>query len=100
MFANRLIKGTSGSDDAEESILQKLNGKYRSMYLVQTCFSDICGFEYTAKLNRMWQDINTSKGTTEKFKMAMQEENIDLGIDFSVKLLSTGSWPLTKVYPS
>lgn len=27
MFANRLIKGTSGSDDAEESILQKLNGK-------------------------------------------------------------------------
>ena len=26
MFANRLIKGTSGSDDAEESILQKLNG--------------------------------------------------------------------------
>ena len=60
---------------------------------------DICGFEYTAKLNRMWQDINTSKGTTEKFKKAMQEEGIDLGIDFSVKLLSTGSWPLNKVWP-
>jgi cullin 1 len=84
MFANRLIKGTSGSDDAEESILQKLN--------------DICGFEYTAKLNRMWQDINTSKGTTEKFKKALQEEGIELGIDFSVKLLSTGSWPLTKAF--
>jgi len=46
----------------------------------------------------MWQDINTSKGTTEKFKKALQEEGIELGIDFSVKLLSTGSWPLTKVF--
>ena len=64
-FINKLqifrafLLGTSGSDYAEELILQKLNA--------------------------------------EKFKKALQEEGIEIGIDFSVKLLSTESWPLTKV---
>ena len=47
MLAKRLVQAMSVSDDAEASMISKLK---------QTC-----GFEYTNKLQRMFQDIGVSK---------------------------------------
>lgn len=59
MLSNRLIKETSASEDAESSMIGKLK--------------DACGFEYTTKLHRMFQDIQTSRDTNSQFKDKMQQ---------------------------
>ena len=59
MLANRLIRETSASDDAESSMIGKLK--------------DACGFEYTSKLQRMFQDISINKDTNSAFKDKMQQ---------------------------
>jgi len=56
-----------------------------------------CGFEYTSKLQRMFQDIGVSKDLNENFKKhcdqldSMQSATPD--IDFTIQVLSSGSWP-------
>ena len=47
MLAKRLVQHMSASDDAEASMISKLK--------------QACGFEYTSKLQRMFQDIGVSK---------------------------------------
>ncbi|XP_078335041.1 cullin-1-like [Crassostrea virginica] len=59
MLAKRLVQHMSASDDAEASMISKLK--------------QACGFEYTSKLQRMFQDVSV--------------------IDFSIQVLSSGSWP-------
>jgi len=59
MLSSRLIKETSASEDAESSMIGKLK--------------DACGFEYTSKLQRMFQDIQTSRDTNSQFKDKMQQ---------------------------
>ena len=59
MLANRLIRETSASDDAESSMIGKLK--------------DACGFEYTSKLQRMFQDMSINKDTNSAFKEKMQQ---------------------------
>ena len=54
MLAKRLVQHMSASDDAEASMISKLK--------------QACGFEYTSKLQRMFQDIGVSKDLNEKFK--------------------------------
>lgn len=78
MLAKRLVHHTSASDDAEAYMITKLK---------QTC-----GFEYTSKLQRMFQDIGVSKDINERFKGSLTDgEPLDL--DFSIQVLSSGSWP-------
>ncbi|CAK9304365.1 unnamed protein product [Gordionus sp. m RMFG-2023] len=79
MLAKRLIFQISTSDDAEASMISKLK---------QTC-----GFEYTSKLQRMFQDIGVSKGLNERFKREMEKSGTTLGLDFSIQVVSSGSWP-------
>ncbi|GAA6057154.1 hypothetical protein JCM3770_003990 [Rhodotorula araucariae] len=83
MLSNRLIKETSASEDAESSMIGKLK--------------DACGFEYTSKLQKMFQDIQTSRDTNAQFKEKMQQTHdaSELTMDFQVQVLSTASWPLT-----
>ncbi|TNY17266.1 Cullin-domain-containing protein [Rhodotorula diobovata] len=83
MLSSRLIKETSASEDAESSMIGKLK--------------DACGFEYTSKLQRMFQDIQTSRDTNSQFKDKMQQTHdaSELKIDFQVQVLSTASWPIT-----
>uniref|UniRef100_A0AAY3ZZC3 Cullin-1 n=1 Tax=Denticeps clupeoides TaxID=299321 RepID=A0AAY3ZZC3_9TELE len=51
-----------------------------------------CGFEYTSKLQRMFQDIGVSKDLNEQFKKHLSNsESLDL--DFGIQVLSSGSWP-------
>jgi cullin 1 len=81
MLAKRLVHGTSASGDAETSMISKLK--------------DSSGFEYTNKLQRMFQDMQTSKdlnkGYEEHQKNALSGNN---GIDTTYQILGAGFWPL------
>ncbi|XP_067685602.1 cullin-1-like [Haliotis asinina] len=78
MLAKRLVQHMSASDDAEASMISKLK--------------QACGFEYTSKLQRMFQDIGVSKDLNETFKRSIQSSD-PLDVDFSIQVLSSGSWP-------
>merc|ERR1711963_888329 len=82
MLAKRLVQHMSASDDAEASMISKLK--------------QACGFEYTSKLQRMFQDIGVSKDLNEQFRRHLNDtlsSNEPLDIDFQIQVLSSGSWP-------
>lgn len=79
MLAKRLVQHMSASDDAEASMISKLK--------------QACGFEYTSKLQRMFQDVGVSKDLNESFRRHLTKSNEPLDIDFSIQVLSSGSWP-------
>ncbi|XP_044264562.1 cullin-1 [Tribolium madens] len=84
MLAKRLVQHMSASDDAEASMISKLK--------------QACGFEYTSKLQRMFQDIGVSKDLNEQFKSHLLNSNETLDIDFSIQVLSSGSWPFQQSF--
>lgn len=59
MLAKRLVNATSASDDAEASMITKLK--------------EACGFEYTNKLQRMFQDMGVSKDLNDQYKCTMAD---------------------------
>ncbi|XP_031632522.1 cullin homolog 1-like [Contarinia nasturtii] len=77
MLAKRLVYHTSASDDAEGSMISKLK--------------QACGYEYTIKLTRMFNDIGLSKDLNEKFK-ARTKCSYEMS-DFTIQVLSSGAWP-------
>ncbi|XP_078035139.1 cullin 1 [Augochlora pura] len=84
MLAKRLVQHMSASDDAEASMISKLK--------------QACGFEYTSKLQRMFQDIGVSKDLNEQFKRHLTNSAETLDIDFSIQVLSSGSWPFLQTF--
>lgn len=82
MLARRLVHTSSSSDDAETSMISKLK--------------EACGYEYTNKLQRMFQDIQISKDLNTGFKEF--ESNLTAGdskpVDATYSILGTGFWPL------
>ena len=72
MLAKRLVGSMSASDDAEASMISKLK--------------QACGFEYTAKLQRMFQDQGLSKDLNEQFRRHLQNSNEPLDIDFQIQV--------------
>lgn len=84
MLAKRLVQHMSASDDAEASMISKLK--------------QACGFEYTSKLQRMFQDIGVSKDLNEQFRTHLTNSNELLDIDFSIQVLSSGSWPFQQSF--
>lgn len=82
MLAKRLCHHMSASDDAEESMISKLKAA--------------CGFEYTSKLQRMFQDIGVSKGLNDEYKEFLRKNNLPTDIDFAILVLSSGSWPFSQ----
>ncbi|KAI3639288.1 hypothetical protein MIR68_002818 [Amoeboaphelidium protococcarum] len=89
MLAKRLVYDASVSDEAEASMISKLK--------------EACGFEYTNKLSRMFTDMSLSRDLNDGFK-SQQEQHLQAvvaagnssndNIDFYIKILATGSWPL------
>ncbi|XP_042906045.1 cullin-1 [Parasteatoda tepidariorum] len=77
MLAKRLVQqmSVSGNDDAETIMIAKLR--------------EACGFEYTAKLQRMFQDVCVSRDLNENFK----NSGPPLDVDFSINVISSSSWP-------
>lgn len=106
MLAKRLVQHMSASDDAEASMISKLK--------------QACGFEYTSKLQRMFQvsqkitrapyltiyisnrlffqDIGVSKDLNEQFRNHLLKSNEQLGVDFTIQVLSSGSWPFQQSF--
>ncbi|CAG7819834.1 unnamed protein product [Allacma fusca] len=82
MLANRLVQHMSASDEAESSMIGKLKLA--------------CGYEYTSKLQRMYQDIGISKDLNDEFKSFLSNHNVTLSLDFNIQVLSSGSWPFTQ----
>uniref|UniRef100_A0A158P8A9 CULLIN_2 domain-containing protein n=1 Tax=Angiostrongylus cantonensis TaxID=6313 RepID=A0A158P8A9_ANGCA len=74
MFSKRLISETSASEEAEVSLINKLK--------------QMCGFEYTNRLSKMINDTQISKVCH-----FISNRKIDLRMDFSMLILSSGSWP-------
>ena len=74
MLAKRLVQAMSASDDAEASMISKLK--------------QACGFEYTNKLQRMFQDVGVSKDLNDEFRTHLQNSsNEPLAVDFQIQVL-------------
>lgn len=71
-LAKRLLSGRSYSDDAERSLLVKLKTE--------------CGYQFTSKLESMFNDIKTSEDMMRDFKLSLGEGQVNLGLDFSVQV--------------
>lgn len=71
----------SASDDAEALLISKMK--------------QACGYEYTNKLQNMYQDIVVSKNLANKFRENIETSERSLEIDFRIKVLTQGSWPLS-----
>lgn len=80
MLARRLVHSNS-SDDAETSMISKLK--------------EACGFEYTNKLQRMFQDMQISKDLNKEFAEHLATIQSSSGVDSTFSILGTGFWPLT-----
>ncbi|CAG8961131.1 hypothetical protein HYFRA_00002674 [Hymenoscyphus fraxineus] len=83
MLARRLIHTTSSSDDSETSMISKLKEQ--------------CGYEYTNKLQRMFQDMQISKDLNagfKEFEAGLVEEGSQKPVDASYHILGTSFWPL------
>ena len=52
----------------------------------------VCGFEYTSKLQRMFDDISTSKELLERFQESKEFKRTT--VEFSILVLGAGFWPL------
>ncbi|KAK9475343.1 Cullin [Dipodascopsis tothii] len=82
MLSRRLVHQTSSSDDAESSMISKLK--------------EVCGSEYTNKLQRMFQDMSVSGDLQTQFRdhVAASNDAGLLAIDFNILVLGTNFWPL------
>ncbi|KAL9025721.1 MAG: hypothetical protein Q9196_005501 [Gyalolechia fulgens] len=84
MLAKRLVHGSSASEDAETSMISKLK--------------EACGFEYTNKLQRMFQDIQVSKDLNSSYRdwqsKALDDEDMSKVVDAHYQILGTSFWPL------
>ncbi|TPX08445.1 uncharacterized protein E0L32_010062 [Thyridium curvatum] len=82
MLARRLVHTSTSSDDAETSMISKLK--------------EACGFEYTNKLQRMFQDMQISKDLNDGFKDHLKQSLEDSHtLDSQYSVLGTGFWPLS-----
>ncbi|OAA47830.1 cullin-1 [Metarhizium rileyi] len=80
MLARRLVHSNSSSDDAETSMISKLK--------------EACGFEYTNKLQRMFQDMQISKDLNKDFRDHLEGVGSLKTVDSTFSILGTGFWPL------
>jgi cullin 1 len=80
MLARRLVHTSTSSDDAETSMISKLK--------------EACGFEYTNRLQRMFQDMQISKDLNAGFKEHVQALE-GTSLDGQYAILGTGFWPLS-----
>jgi len=78
-LAKRLLSGKTVSHDAERSLIVKLKTE--------------CGYQFTAKLERMFTDMKTSLDPMKRFYARHPELGDADGATLTVQVLTTGSWP-------
>lgn len=85
-LAKRLLFGRSISDDAERAMVSLLKAE--------------CGYQFTTKLEGMFNDMRISRETRDKYKaFQRQQANGPDYIDIEVDVLTTGYWPSQNVPP-
>ncbi|KAL7466447.1 hypothetical protein ACHAXS_006743 [Conticribra weissflogii] len=99
-LAKRLLGNKSGSEEAERAMVSLLKAE--------------CGYQFTSKLEGMFNDMRISKETAEKYRAYKKKEVnapsaplIDLRdaenggrpVDVEVSVLTTGYWPSQNVAP-
>ncbi|KAI8983702.1 Cullin [Pilobolus umbonatus] len=81
-LAKRLIYNTSASEEMELSMINRLK--------------EICGVEYTSKLNRMFTDMSLSSDLNPKFKSFLRENQDHHPVSMDILVLTAGAWPLNQ----
>ncbi|ESN98221.1 hypothetical protein HELRODRAFT_101759 [Helobdella robusta] len=80
-LAKRLLLNKSVSDDSEKSMISKLKTE--------------CGWMFTSKLEGMFKDLTVSNTIMEEFREHVNFTRANMfGMDLSVRVLTTGFWPL------
>ncbi|XP_049849234.1 cullin-3-like [Schistocerca gregaria] len=85
-LAKRLLSNRVGSE-IEKGVISRLKNE--------------CGYQFTSKLEGMFNDINTSCDTTAVFKNYLEKSGktpLLNGIDLNVHVLTMGFWPMHLVY--
>lgn len=91
-LAKRLLTGRSVSDEAEKQMVSLLKAE--------------CGYQFTSKLEGMFNDMRISRDTRDAYKTHKRELAMEQGqqgrrnkgnVDIDVDVLTTGYWPNTKV---
>jgi cullin 3 len=96
-LAKRLLGNKSGSEEAERAMVSLLKAE--------------CGYQFTSKLEGMFNDMRISKETAEKYRSHKKSlntavsndlrdaENGGKPVDVEVSVLTTGYWPSQNVAP-
>ncbi|KAF7721987.1 Cullin-2 [Apophysomyces ossiformis] len=82
MLAKRLIFGVSASEEMEANMINRLK--------------EICGVEYTSKLNKMFTDMSLSNDLNTNFKDFLKQKPYKLGVGFDMLILTAGAWPMNQ----
>lgn len=83
-LARRLLLGKSVSDYAERQVIAALKRE--------------CGYQFTSRLEGMFQDIRTSQDTMTAFSSHLATQNTkNEGPEISVHVLTTGFWPVQQM---
>ena len=81
-LGKRLIHQQSHSMDLEEAMITRLR--------------QACGFEFTNKFHRMFTDISLAEEQNTNFGNFLTAEKADVGINYFVRVLQQGAWPLSQ----
>lgn len=84
-LAKRLLLNKSVSDDNEKNMISKLKTE--------------CGCQFTSKLEGMFKDMSLSNTVMDSFKQYNTPSSNSNNIDLSVRVLTTGFWPLPATTP-
>jgi len=95
-LAKRLLGNKSGSEEAERAMVSLLKAE--------------CGYQFTSKLEGMFNDMRISKETAEKYRThkkglvnvgvdVRDAENGGKPVDVEVSVLSNSHWPSQNVQP-
>ncbi|KAI9261530.1 Cullin [Phascolomyces articulosus] len=82
MLAKRLIYSTSSSEELEMNMINRLK--------------EICGVEYTSKLNKMFTDMSLSNDLNNSFRDYLRQNSSKLNVGFDIQVLTAGAWPLNQ----
>ncbi|KAI9280473.1 Cullin [Sporodiniella umbellata] len=82
MLAKRLIYNASSSEELEVNMINRLK--------------EICGVEYTSKLNKMFTDITLSSDLNSKFKTHIKDNQLQPQGNVEALVLTAGAWPLNQ----
>jgi len=84
-LGKRLIHQQSHSMDLEEAMINRLK--------------QACGYEFTNKFHRMFTDVSLAEDLNTKFSDFLKSkpaEAGDVGINYFVRVLQQGAWPLSQ----